>query len=137
MIIHMPVLAHTSSSWWARSRSTGRRRLLLRLGLYGGAIFLGLPAAFCHVMTSTVRQPVHPPPPDYEAIVVESSGLKLRGWLGRASASAPPLPAVLIVHGFGDSLESYDSLAGLFRRRGHSVLLIDLRAHGGSEGRVT
>ena len=45
--------------------------------------------------------------------------------------------AVVIVHGLGDSLESYLEHARPLRERGHSVLLVDLRGHGGSEGSYT
>jgi alpha-beta hydrolase superfamily lysophospholipase len=43
----------------------------------------------------------------------------------------------VIVHGLGDSLESYVDRADGLARRGHPILLLDLRAHGGSEGRHT
>jgi pimeloyl-ACP methyl ester carboxylesterase len=44
---------------------------------------------------------------------------------------------VVVVHGLGDSLESYVDRADGLSRRGHTVLLIDLRAHGASDGRYT
>jgi hypothetical protein len=43
----------------------------------------------------------------------------------------------VIVHGLGDSLESYVDRADGLGRRGHTVLLVDLRAHGASGGRYT
>ena len=88
-------------------------------------------------MTSTVRQPTHPPPAGYTLLAIDSGGLELRGWLGRGVGAPTTRPSVVVVHGFGDSLESYDSVADIFRRRGQAVLLLDLRGHGGSAGNVT
>jgi pimeloyl-ACP methyl ester carboxylesterase len=114
--------------------TTPRGRLRARLALYGAAIFLGLPAAFSQVLIGTVRQPTSPAPPPYEEIALWSDGLRLRGWLiGGTAARA----AVVVAHGLGDSLESYEGLAATLHRRGHTVLLLDLRGHGGSEGSAT
>jgi alpha-beta hydrolase superfamily lysophospholipase len=74
------------------------------------------------------------PPRDYEELALVSDGLKLRAWLARGDAQKP---AVVIVHGLGDSLESYLEHTRIFRERGQTVLLLDLRGHGGSEGRLT
>ncbi len=114
--------------------TTRRGRLRVRLGLYGAAIFLGLPAAFSQVLVGTVRQPTSPVAPPYEEVTLRSDGLRLRGWLvvGRGDRAA-----VVVAHGLGDSLESYEGLAATLHRRGHTVLLLDLRGHGGSEGRTT
>ena len=106
------------------------------MAFYAAAVFLALPAAFCQVMTSSPpRPPVGPPPGGYEDVTLASDGLRLRGWLARGARE--DRAAVLIVHGFGDSLDSYRYAGDLFRRRGHAVLLIDLRGHGGSDGRGT
>ena len=43
----------------------------------------------------------------------------------------------MIVHGLGDSLESYLEHARPIRQRGNTVLLVDLRGHGGSQGTQT
>lgn len=112
-----------------------RSRLLLRLALYGGAFFIGLPAAFSYVMTRTHPGPIAAQPsPGYREIRLRSEELTLRGWL---SQGALDRPAVVIVHGLGDSLESYQPHARPFLERGQTVLLLDLRGHGGSEGSYT
>jgi len=119
------------------STAGGRRRqhLLMRLALYGTAIFVGIPLAFAHVMTRGFGGgPQAPPPRGYEAVSLASEGLKLRAWVTRGR---PEQAAFIVVHGLGDSLESYLEHARRLRARGHTVLLVDLRAHGGSEGSVT
>jgi pimeloyl-ACP methyl ester carboxylesterase len=109
-----------------------RRRVLLRAVFYSLAILLGLPLAFAHVMTRTFRRPVSPVPPEgWRAVTLHADGLRLRAW------TAPGLPArasVVVAHGVGDSLESFVEFGRSLRERGHPVLLLDLRGHGGSEG---
>ena len=114
---------------------TFSRRLLLRIALYGGALFVALPAVFAFVLTKAHRAPVSArPPARYEEVRFLSDGLRLRAWLSRGDRD---LPAVIIVHGLGDTLESYQEHAESFIDRGHTVLLPDLRGHGGSESRYT
>jgi uncharacterized protein len=114
---------------------SSRQRLLLRMALYGGAVFVGLPAAFTFVLTRPIRAPLSSTPPArYEEIELTSEGLRLRAWLSRGHRDQP---GVIIVHGLGDHLESYQEHAQLFLDRGHTVLLPDLRGHGGSEGTYT
>jgi pimeloyl-ACP methyl ester carboxylesterase len=111
------------------------QRLLLRIALYGGAFFVALPAVFALLLTKPPRAPVSPRPPEpYEEVRFACDGLQLRGWLARGD---PGLPAAVIVHGLGDTLESYREHAQLFLDRRHTVLLPDLRGHGGSEGTFT
>jgi pimeloyl-ACP methyl ester carboxylesterase len=118
----------------ARLNSTRLGRFLMRVALYGGAVFVGLPLAFSHVMIRTHRRPTEPPPPRWEETWITSEGLRLRAWLGPAK---PGRPAVVVVHGLGDSLESYFPIASVLSGRGHTVLLLDLRGHGASEGNRT
>ena len=119
-------------------KSLGRtrgQRILLRVALYGGFFFIGLPGAFAYVMTRTYRpSSLASPPPGYQELWLDSEGLRLRAWL---SAAGGERPAAVIVHGLGDSLESYLEHARLLRQRGHAVLLVDLRGHGGSAGSYT
>jgi len=111
-----------------------RGRILARVALYGGAILIGLPLAFSQVMIRTIRQPTDPPPVGCEEIWFDSQGLRLRGWILKGE---PERAGVVIVHGLGDSLESYLAIGDTLKRRGHNVLLFDLRGHGASEGRYT
>jgi pimeloyl-ACP methyl ester carboxylesterase len=106
--------------------------VLLRAALYGGLVLVGIPLAFSTVMTRTYRAThLARPPAGYEGVGIASEGLRLRAWLSKGD---PDRPAVVIVHGLGDSLESYLEHARLFRARRNTVLLLDLRGHGGSEG---
>jgi pimeloyl-ACP methyl ester carboxylesterase len=112
-----------------------KRRWLARLVFYSVALFLGVPLAFSQVMIGAQRQPVSPQPPaGFEAVELRSEGLRLRAWLIRGE---PGRPAAVVAHGLGDTLESYLEHARLLRSRGYSVLLPDLRGHGGSEGKYT
>jgi hypothetical protein len=102
--------------------------------LYGAAVVVGLPVATSQMLVGTMTASTLEPWPPWEEISIRSGDLQLRGWLaggeeGRAAA--------VVVHGLGDSLESYVEVGDVLNRRGHTVLLLDLRAHGGSDGRLT
>jgi alpha-beta hydrolase superfamily lysophospholipase len=100
--------------------------------VYGAFFFAALPFTFSQVMLRLPRQPTTRVFPPYAEAFVVSEGLRLRTWTVRGR---PERAAVLVVHGLGDTLESYTGHAAELNRRGHTVLLVDLRAHGGSEGR--
>ena len=110
------------------------RNWLIRLAFYSVALLVALPLAFSEVLLRGAPQAPSPPVPGYVSGEVISDGLRLRTWTRRGSDARP---AVVIVHGLGDSLESYVDRAEPLHRRGHTVLLLDLRAHGASEGRYT
>jgi len=111
-----------------------RRPWLTRLVFYTFVILVAVPLAFSGVLLRGSPQPASPPPASYLPGSVVSEGLRLRTWTRRGSDARP---AVVIVHGLGDSLESYVDRADGLSRRGHTVLLVDLRAHGASEGKYT
>lgn len=114
---------------------TRAQRIGLRFLLYGSAIFIGLPLAFSHVMTRTYPADVaSTAAPGFEAIELSSDDLKLRAWIAIGRRDKP---AFVVVHGLGDTLESYLKHARPLRERGHTVILPDLRGHGGSEGHHT
>ena len=113
----------------------GRHPILARVAFYSLVVFGLVPLAFAHVMTRPFRQPTGPPRAGFVESQVVSDGLRLRTW---TRAGSPALPAVVIVHGVGDSLESFVDHGMQFAARGHTVLLLDTRGHGGSEGdRIT
>jgi pimeloyl-ACP methyl ester carboxylesterase len=111
-----------------------RRRWLVRVAFYAAVIFVAVPFALSEVLLRVRPEPASPPVPSYVAGSVTADGLRLRTW---TRAGSPDRAAVVIVHGLGDSLESYVDRGDALHRRGHTVLLLDLRAHGGSEGPYT
>jgi uncharacterized protein len=115
--------------------TTRRARMAWRVLLYGGAVFVGLPLAFAHVMTRAYRpDAVSQPTRPWQQVTLTSEGLRLRAWIARG---APGKPAAVVVHGLGDTLESYREHARVLQDRGFTVILPDLRGHGGSEGSYT
>lgn len=114
---------------------TRRGRILGRIVFYGAAVLLGLPLAFSQVLIGVHRQPVSKVPAGIEEVWLTSEGLKLRGWLLPGADAARP--AALVAHGLGDSLESFVDVGRKLAARGHAVLLLDMRGHGGSEGNYT
>ena len=93
-------------------------------------------------LSAPVRKPLEGTPADvglrYREVGLKSGdGLSLRGWwIERAGSSR----AAVLVHGWGGDRSSPHVLetALVYERAGFDVLIIDLRAHGESEGeRVT
>ena len=98
-------------------------------------MFVGLPLAFSQALIGVHRQPTSKAPAGFQEVWLASEGLKLRGWLLARQGAARP--AAVVVHGLGDSLESFVDVGRTLAERGHTVLLLDLRGHGGSEGSYT
>ena len=114
--------------------SLKRKAFLARIVFYSAVALVAIPLAFSQVMVKTHRQPVHSVPPGFEEGRVVSEGLRLRTWTLRGH---PDKAAVVVGHGVGDSLESFTDLASRLNARGHTVLLLDFRGHGGSDGAYT
>ncbi len=72
---------------------------------------------------------------DHEDITIEShDGLKL---YARYYHKADRAPLTILFHGYRSAAErDFCGVFRLFRDLGHNILLVDERAHGGSEGRV-
>src|SRR5262245_66692961 len=97
-----------------RAPSAWRRHpWLVRLVFYSLVLFLGIPLAFSQVLLRGMQETVSPPPPGYALGSVTADGLALRTW---TVAGTSERPAVVLVHGLGDNLESYvDRADGLHR----------------------
>jgi uncharacterized protein len=108
------------------------RRLWGRVAFYSFVLLVAVPLAFSKVLLGTFQGPVGPVPPGFEAWPLSSQGLRLRAWFHPSTGTRP---AVLIIHGLGDNLESYTEHAARFSALGYPVLLLDVRGHGGSQGR--
>jgi len=115
--------------------STRRGRILLRVAFYSTVVLVVLPWVFSSLMVAPLpRQETRAPEPGFEELWLTSDGLRLRAWLSRGAGDQP---AVVLTHGLGDSIESYADLARRWVRRGHTALLVEMRAHGKSEGKHT
>ena len=71
---------------------------------------------------------------DFRQVEVKSTdGIRLSGWWVPKAGSSR---AVVLVHGWGGnkSNEQVLATAQIYARAGYNVLMLDLRAHGGSEG---
>ena len=110
------------------------RRLLARALLYGTAVFVGLPLATSQMLVGTMRMDTLKPWAPWEESSLLSGELSLRAWVAKGDGEHA---SAVVVHGLGDSLDSYVDVGGALHHRGHTVLLLDLRAHGGSDGRLT
>jgi pimeloyl-ACP methyl ester carboxylesterase len=113
---------------------TRRGRVLARVVFYAAVVLVAIPLAFSQIMIGAVRQPTHPPPPGYLEARVISDGLRIRTWTLRGREDKA---AVVVGHGVGDSLESFTDFARHLNARGHTVLLLDFRGHGGSDDACT
>ncbi len=77
------------------------------------------------------RKPVFLP---YTNVFVQSNGKKLSGWFLRKTH---PKGTVLIFHGYLSCKSHFLNQAHQFYQLGYQVLLLDLEAHGDSEGSQT
>jgi uncharacterized protein len=114
-----------------------RGAVLKRIIFYSLAVFVGLPLAFCHVLTRTYPEPAVATPAGYADLWLAGGAGRLHLWTSQTGPDIRARSPVLIVHGLGDSSVSYLDLAERCRTSGRAVALLDLRGHGASTGRVT
>lgn len=120
---------------WMRLPRRRAGRIALRVAFYASVLLIAVPLAFSHVMLRTfpLEGGVSPPPAGFTEGHVVSEGLRLRTW---TTVGDRQRASFVVAHGVGDSLESFADLAERLHQRGHTVTLVDLRGHGGSEGRL-
>ncbi len=102
-------------------------------------VYLGIGLFVAAQFTAPFRQPVKRTPADVnlldfrEVSFKSSDGLDLKAWWIQESDSSR---AAVLVHGFGGDKSDRHVIetAPIYVRAGYSVLMLDLRANGGSEG---
>lgn len=73
-------------------------------------------------------------PAGYETVTLQTKdGLQIEGWYSGHPAARG---TVLMFHGHGSSKSKLDLEAAAFSKMGYNLLLVDFRAHGGSDGTV-
>jgi dienelactone hydrolase len=113
-----------------------RRLLIAALALAAGALLLSLAAG--ELLTRPARARIGPPPPGLHAEAMHAAcggGQQLSGWFlpGRAGEGA-----VLLLHGVRGNRLQMLARARWLQQEGIAALLIDLPAHGESDGnRIT
>lgn len=114
-----------------------KRRLLLSLAISTGLVLLACVGAG-EMLSRPAARLIGRPPPDLHAVPVTVSGPShshVSGWYAQGSRGHG---AVLLLHGVRSDRRQMIERARLFAREGYAVLLIDLPAHGESDGeRIT
>lgn len=112
-----------------------RRRSLIRGGLLVLAFVALAFVSSWMVGTKLIAPTIHtvrlPAGFPAEIVSIQGSGHKIAGWW---VDSGPGSPVVLLLHGARDDRTSMLLRAQLLMRHGFSVLLIDLQAHGETQG---
>ncbi len=67
---------------------------------------------------------------DHEDLTIRSGDRDLAAWLLRSPQAQPFEPLVILAHGWGASHQTVFLLGEPLARRGHDVLLFDVRGHG-------
>ncbi len=95
--------------------------------------YLGIPFAMGVISVLPARSPVGSLPDGFEAVDLRAKdGVGLQAWYHPPENGA----VILLLHGAGGSREGMRAQAQMFTRHGYGVLALDLRGHGGSEGKT-
>jgi fermentation-respiration switch protein FrsA (DUF1100 family) len=112
-----------------------------RIGITAAVVLLALVVFFVAalwrlggMLASPAFRPVGTAPADLAAVDVSfpsTSGSRIPGWLSRAGAGQG---AVLVLHGSGANRSDMIPRAQFLHALGYTVLVIDMQAHGESQG---
>jgi pimeloyl-ACP methyl ester carboxylesterase len=92
-----------------------------------------LPAAFGIAAILPMQTQVGNPPQGYQEItLITDDGVNLKAWYKPPSNG----PAIMLLHGAGDSRENLRPYLEMLDQHGYGVLAIDQRGHGQSEGKI-
>jgi len=128
----------------SQGKMRGTRKLILVYLGVGGVCFLVVLCSWLLVSGFVVYRLTHRLYPPFEETAPSldwarfeslrlstQDGEELGAWY---SEGEPDAPSVLLVHGIGAARTHFLSRAEVFARRGYSVFLVTLRAHGDSTG---
>ncbi len=136
--------ASPSPSPASAARSRRRGRLLPRLVIY---VVLGILVYFALVFLLQ-RQVLFPrymiatellspaPPSDAEVVWIDTDQGRVEAWFlpGRGVSGDNPGPVVLYAHGNGEVMDPYAEVLAPYREMGLSLMLLEYRGYGRSEG---
>jgi hypothetical protein len=115
-------------------KAVTRRPVVGRIVFYTVVVFVLFPMAFCYILTKPPGGAAGVAPSDYLQVHLVADGLEHRAWL---RPGCPERVAFVVVHGMGDSLESFTLVANPLAERGHTVILPEVRGHGASRAPST
>jgi uncharacterized protein len=140
--VHDSSPAQSSSSGFENRSAPppgGLRRmitLLVLLGVMGGVLMIAAPLLAEHLLYHPSTADPGPPPAvgavrGEDIALTTSDGVRIHGWW----YEVPDAPAILLLHGNAGHIGHRGFIAHELVRRGWSVLLLEYRGYGNSEGR--
>jgi pimeloyl-ACP methyl ester carboxylesterase len=105
--------------------------ILVLIAIVG--LYLVLPASFGIFAVLPVRTTVGYKPQGFENVTFQTEdGVELHAWHHPAANGK----AIILMHGAGSSRESVRGYAEMLARHGYGVLVVDMRGHGESQGKI-
>ncbi len=117
------------------SRRRGVRWLVILIVVAVVGVYLVLPFAFGVVVVFPYKQSVGAAPAGFQDVTLTTEdGVRLAAWY------APPAdgsgPAIIVLHGAGNSREGVRRYVAMLASHGYGVLAFDARGHGQSGGKT-
>lgn len=120
------------------AKPSNRRRRVLRwitflIVVVIVVLYIALPIGFAVSVVLPYQETVGAPPAGFEAITLMTDDhVELASWYKPPSNGA----VIIVIHGAGGSREEMRSHIDMLTRHDYGVLALDLRGHGGSDGRT-